>query len=134
MPATIVLSSPGLAPRTPEDAALMDPYLDRDIMLDARFMARIHETLTKGKDISSYMVDGTTGDFRGLPPLHFYYGGDEVLVGFAPRFAQACERAGVDYTMVIEPGMCHCYGAVPLFPEGARGYRQMLTVLRTARQ
>lgn len=134
MPATIVMSSPGLAPCTPEDAAVVDADVDRDIILDGRFMARVHTIMTKGKDIPSYMVDGTKGDFRGLPPLHFYFGGDELLVGFAPRFVEACQRAGVDYTMVVEPGMCHCYGAVPYFPEGARGYRQMLTDLREAQK
>lgn len=48
-------------------------------------------------------------DLTGLPPAYVAAGDDEVLVGAAKAFAALAEKAGVDVTLHVEPGMQHVY-------------------------
>ena len=48
-------------------------------------------------------------DLTGLPPAYCAAGDDEVLVGPTAAFAALAEKAGVDVTLHVEPGMQHVY-------------------------
>ena len=102
----------------------------RDVMVDAAFMETDRKIMTKGQPVPVYMLSGPKGDFTGLPPVHFYYGGDEVLSVVAESFADACKAANVPYTMTIAPGMCHCYAMVEWFPEGRQAREEIIGLLR----
>ena len=51
------------------------------------------------------------GDLKGLPPLHISAGGNEILLDDSIQFAQKARSAGVEVTLRVEKGMCHCYPA-----------------------
>lgn len=49
------------------------------------------------------------GNLAGLPPLHISAGGNEILLDDSVHFAEKARAAGVDVTLRIDKGMCHCY-------------------------
>lgn len=51
------------------------------------------------------------GDLTGLPPLHITAGSEEILLDDAIRFAEKAKQAGVEVTLIVGEGMCHCYPA-----------------------
>lgn len=58
------------------------------------------------------------GNLKGLPPLYISAGGNEILLDDSVRFAQKARNEGVEVTLRVESGMCHCYPAFGnLFPE-----------------
>ncbi len=72
------------------------------------------------------LVSPLYGDLEGLPPLLVLAGEDEVLRDDSIRFAHKAEQAGVDVTLRVEAGMCHCYPAcAPLFPEASRAMAEI---------
>lgn len=54
------------------------------------------------------------GDLRGLPPLLFPSGGDELFLDDARRFVEAAAEAGVDAALDVYEGMPHAFHAVVL--------------------
>lgn len=65
------------------------------------------------------------GDLAGLPPLHITAGGHETLLSDSTRFADRAKAAGVDVTLRVGAGMCHCYPAcAPMFPEAGAALRE----------
>lgn len=51
------------------------------------------------------------GSLAGLPPLHISAGSNEILRDDSIRFAEKARAAGVEVTLRIGKGMCHCYPA-----------------------
>jgi epsilon-lactone hydrolase len=49
------------------------------------------------------------GNLEGLPPMHISAGGNEILLDDSVHFAEKAKAAGVDVTLRIDKGMCHCY-------------------------
>jgi epsilon-lactone hydrolase len=49
------------------------------------------------------------GNLAGLPPLHISAGGNETLLDDSVRFAEKARAAGVEVSLRIDKGMCHCY-------------------------
>ncbi len=101
MPRQVIAVSPGSIPSSQKERAEMQALNSRDVMVDAAFMETDRKIMTKGQPVPVYMLSGPKGDFTGLPPVHFYYGGDEVLSVVAESFADACKAANVPYTMTI---------------------------------
>lgn len=63
------------------------------------------------------------GNLEGLPPLHISAGGNEILMDDSIHFAGKAKAAGVDVTLRIDKGMCHCY---PVFGDLFRESRLAL--------
>lgn len=71
------------------------------------------------------------GDLTGLPPLHISAGGHETLLSDSTRFATRAEDAGVDVTLHIGEGLCHCYPAcAPIFPEATQALEKICEFLK----
>lgn len=71
------------------------------------------------------------GDLRGLPPLLIHVGGDETLRDDSTRFAQKAKDAGMNVTLKVGAGMCHCYPAcAPLFPEATQAMEEICAFIR----
>ena len=51
------------------------------------------------------------GDLKELPPLHISVGSNEILLDDSLHFAEKAKAAGVDVTLRVGKGMCHCYPA-----------------------
>ncbi len=62
-------------------------------------------------DLRNPFISPLYGDLKGLPPLHISAGGNEILLDDSIQFTQKAQAAGVDVTLRIEEGMCHCYPA-----------------------
>jgi acetyl esterase/lipase len=63
------------------------------------------------------------GNLEGLPPLHISAGGNEILLDDSIQFAEKARDAGVEVTLRIDKGMCHCY---PVFGDLFRESRLAL--------
>jgi len=71
------------------------------------------------------------GDLRDLPPLLIYVGGDETLRDDSVRYARKAKDAGVEVTLRVGEGMCHCYPAcAPLFPEATRAMEEICSFIK----
>src|SRR5204863_308772 len=60
-------------------------------------------------------------DLRGLPPILFQLGEDELLLGDALRLVERALAAGVLATVEVWPGLWHIFQTQGTFPEIARG-------------
>ena len=130
MPELVVACSPGAVPMTEAERADMRALSPRDIMVDDAYMEPAGELMRHGRTVPDYMLNGTRGDFTGLPPIHLYYGGDEVLRAMAQPFQAACAARGVDFRLTVGEGLCHCYPLMRYFPEGRQANREIIRLLR----
>jgi len=79
-----------------------------------------------GADPRQPEISPLYGDLHGLPPLLLFAGGHETLLSDSTRFAQKAGQAGVDVTLRVGQGLCHCYPAcAPLFPEAVQALREI---------
>jgi epsilon-lactone hydrolase len=76
-----------------------------------------------GQDRSNPYISPLYGDLKGLPPLHLSAGGNETLLDDTIRFAKKAENAGVEVTLRVDKGMCHCY---PVFGNMFRESREAM--------
>lgn len=130
MPGRMVLSSPGTCPADEAEFAAMQALNGRDVLVDSAYMQTAGLLMAHGDpDVPLELIHITRGDFTGAPLTHFYYGSDEVLAACAKPFAAAYDKAGAQYTLHIEPGMCHCYPMLTFFPEGKRAYEEIVGLL-----
>jgi len=107
----------------PAAAAVLSPWTD--LMLTGKsYKANINKCLSpKGSaenasefyagetDKRNPFVSPLYGDLKGLPPLHISAGGNEILLDDSIQFAQKARSVGVEVTLRVENGMCHCYPA-----------------------
>ena len=107
----------------PAAAAVLSPWTD--LMLTGKsYKANANKCLSpKGSaENASQFYAGETdkrnpfvsplyGDLKGLPPLHISAGGNEILLDDSIQFAQKARSVGVEVTLRVENGMCHCYPA-----------------------
>jgi epsilon-lactone hydrolase len=79
-----------------------------------------------GSDKSNPLISPMYGDLSGLPPLHISAGGNEILLDDAVQFAHKARAAGVDVTLTVAKGMCHCYPVFgDLFRESKSAMREI---------
>lgn len=64
-----------------------------------------------GNDKRNPFISPLYGDLKDLPPLHISAGSHEILLDDSVRFAEKARVAGVDVTLRVGEGMCHCYPA-----------------------
>lgn len=80
----------------------------------------------RGRDFTDPYLSPLFGDLAGLPPLLLFAGGAETLRDDAVRFAHKAAASGVDATLRIGEGLCHCYPAcAPIFPEATQAMREI---------
>jgi acetyl esterase/lipase len=68
------------------------------------------------------------GDLKGLPPIYIHVGGDELLLDDSIRLAESGDKAGVDITVDVFPGMQHTFpmaaGRAPESDESLRRFAE----------
>lgn len=129
MPGLMIVSSPGSVPASEEEINKMQELNKHDILVDISFMTTIRSIMEHGTTVPEYMISGTKGNFTNFPMTHFYYGSDEILSAEAPYFAKAYEAYNAPCQIHIGRGMCHCYPALTLFPEGKQAQEEMIELL-----
>ncbi len=81
-------------------------------------------------DPKNPLISPLYGNLKGLPPIHIYAGENEILRDDSIKFAERAKKAGVDISLTVEKGMCHCYPAFsPLFPEAKRAMDEICEFL-----
>lgn len=71
------------------------------------------------------------GDLSNLPPLYISAGTNEILRDDSVRFAEKAKLAGVDVTLKVGEGMCHCYPAFGnLFRESKQALSEICDFLK----
>ncbi|MBN1904875.1 MAG: alpha/beta hydrolase [Deltaproteobacteria bacterium] len=82
-------------------------------------------------DPKNPLISPLYGDLKDLPPISIYAGENEILRDDSIAFAQRAREAGVQVTLTVEKGMCHCYPAFsPLFPEAKRAMNEICEFLK----
>jgi epsilon-lactone hydrolase len=77
------------------------------------------------------LISPIFGELEGLPPLHISVGDQEILFDDGCSFARKAEAAGVETTLLVGKGMCHCYPAFgKLFPEAHYAMNQICSFLK----
>ena len=137
----LAIKDKGLA--LPASAAVLSPWTD--LMLSGKsYQANVNKCLSpKGSaENASQFYAGETdkrnpfvsplyGDLKGLPPLHISAGGNEILLDDSIQFAQKARSVGVEVTLRVEKGMCHCYPAFGnLFRESRLALDEICNFLR----
>lgn len=69
------------------------------------------EFYSGGNDKRNPLISPLYGDLANLPPLHISCGSNEILRDDSIRFAEKARNVGVEVTLGIGEGMCHCYPA-----------------------
>lgn len=117
----LVLKDNGIA--LPAAAAVLSPWTD--LMLTGKsYRTNMEKCLSPkgsaenasefyagGADKRNPFISPLYGDSKGLPPLHISAGTREILLDDSVRFAEKARVAGVEVTLRIGEGMCHCYPA-----------------------
>ena len=107
----------------PAGAAVLSPWTD--LMLTGKsYQANANKCLSPkgssenasrfyagGNDKKNPLISPLYGDLKGLPPLHISAGSNEILLDDSLQFAQKAQDSGVEVTLRIGEGMCHCYPA-----------------------
>ncbi|MGH9000147.1 MAG: alpha/beta hydrolase [Acidimicrobiia bacterium] len=119
---TVVLKLRQLGQPLPAAIVPLSPYLDMELSgetMDSRAAtdALVSRPLAE-QMVGLYIADASPvdplanplhADLSGLPPAYVEAGDDEMLLDDAVRFAQLAEKAGVDVTLNVEPGMQHVF-------------------------
>jgi acetyl esterase/lipase len=89
------------------------------------------EFYARDNDKRNPYISPLYGDLNGLPPLHISAGSNEILRDDSIRFAEKAKAAGVDVTLLLGEGMCHCYPAFGnLFRESKLAHTEICDFLK----
>jgi len=127
----------------PAVAAVLSPWTDLSLSGESYQQNKYScvSTLGSPEYASAYYVGSNDrkhpyispmfGELAGLPPLHISAGSKEILLDDSVHFAKKAKEAGVDVTLTIGDGMCHCYPAFGnLLPESKDTLYEILAFLR----
>ena len=119
--ALLAIKDKGIA--LPAGAAVLSPWTDL-MRTGASYQTNIEKCLSPkgssenasefyagGADKRNPLISPLYGNLNGLPPLHISAGGNEILLDDSVQFARKARAAGVEVTLRVGEGMCHCYPA-----------------------
>lgn len=126
----------------PAKAAVMSPWTDLKLTGDSykknagkclspEGCAQYCSSFYAGNnDPENPLISPIYGNLEGLPPIRIYAGENEILRDDSISFAKKAKKAGVDISLTVEKGMCHCYPILsPLFPEAKKALSEILEFL-----
>lgn len=90
----------------------LDTRNNVDPFLSGARIRRVWRHIVELIDIKNPYASPLYGDYKGLPPLHFILGSDEVLYDDSIRAHEKCLKAGTPSTLSVYEGMFHVF---PLF-------------------
>ncbi len=130
----------------PAGAVVMSPVTDlTDPRAGSRVSNELHDAILsgdRGMEMREMYVGGQRGllrnpyvspvfgDFRGLPPLLFQVGGEEILLDDSRRCAARAKAAGVSAEVEIWQGMQHGWQGLPFVPEAKRALERVADFVR----
>lgn len=72
-----------------------------------------------------FLISPLFADAKGLPPLLFHTGTDEILLDDSIRFIEKARKAGVDVTLRTWEGLFHVFQMIPFMPETSQSLQQV---------
>ncbi len=127
MPKQVIAVSPGSCCNDKDLENRFRELEKKDVMIPYSFLDKVrHMILKHDNDIPEYMICAEKGDLRNVPMIHFFYGSNETLFAVAPKFEETCKKHNVPYTMTVGEGMFHCYPMFTFYPEGKKGFNEMM--------
>ena len=131
VPGYIMAISPGTCVDTDEEWLRMLELDRMDVAIPARYMRTAEDIMRHGDEsVPDYMIWLQRADFTGCPPVTFIYGSDETLYACAQSFAEAMDKSGAEYEMIVGKGMFHCYPVFPICREAAEGWDMMIEKMK----
>jgi acetyl esterase/lipase len=129
LPACAVLLSPAL------DCTLSSPsmaaYDGRDPMLQLANLLVLRSYYVRSpQEYANPEVSPLFADFRGLPPLFFQVGMQELLRDEATRAAEKAHAAGVDVELELWPGVAHVFQIADFLPESSHALDNIARFVR----
>jgi acetyl esterase/lipase len=128
MPACALMFSPGLG-------ALHKPDVLKGIkegpVLSFQSMQVFGEAIAVKDHLDHPLALLINQDFKGLPPLLFQAGSDEILLQDSIEGAARAEAAGVEVQLEVFEGMMHVFQIFGMLPESRRALAQAVTFIRT---
>jgi acetyl esterase/lipase len=126
-PAGIVLFSPWV------DITLADAEADALVRLDPMIAPaglRAAGSWWAGElDPHSPLVSPLYGDLAGLPPVHTFQGGRDILAPDAESLTRALRAAGTEAELELFPTAFHVFVGAPWTPEAQRALRRVAEIL-----
>lgn len=127
----------------PAAAAVLSPWTDlslsgksyktnANVCLSPKGSAENCSDFYAGKnDRKNPFISPLFGNLAGLPPLHISVGSNEILLDDSISFSEKARKEGVDITLEIGDGMCHCYPAFGnMFRESKKTLSEICTHLK----
>lgn len=132
MPEKMILISPGAVSDDEDWNRRIEELERKDIMVSSSFIERIGPIMRHGSELPEWVLNPWSRSFSGFPECHFWFGGDEILAASVPNFEDRCREAGIEYTMTVGEGMCHCYPFLPgpSFPEKEEAFREIVKQIK----
>jgi monoterpene epsilon-lactone hydrolase len=127
LPACGVLLSPSLDPKLSGVSATENA--DKDAMLSVTNIRKFMHNYLKDFEADDPRLMLVDADFRGLTPLLFQTGADEVLRDDSVRAAEKALDQGVKVQLEIWPGMGHVFQAVGFLPESKQALRNVINFI-----
>lgn len=143
MSSMVALRDAGLP--LPAGAVLLSPWADLAMTTDSSARNHPHDYLgtqeglrafarhyTGALSVTDPRVSVIHADLRGLPPLLILTGGAEILLDDSVRLAERARAAGVETTLIVEPGEVHVYVMFDQLSDAARRGWQAISAFITA--
>ena len=80
-------------------------------------VSHMGQLLLEGDGAADWLERIAPGDFRGLPPMLFQVGSNEMLLDDSTRAAAKAHASGVDVQVEVFDGMPHVFQGIPQLPE-----------------
>jgi acetyl esterase/lipase len=128
--------------RAPDGVVLFSPWVDatmsnpeiprllpRDPMLGPVGLEIAGDWWAGDDDARTPLVSPLFGNLAGLPPIHIYQGGRDILAADAKLFAAKVGAAGGEVDLQFYPGAIHVWAALTWLPEAHRALSDVAAVL-----
>lgn len=114
-----------LPDRTINTKAISDPFLNISLLENySKYYAGEFER-------NLPLISPVFADLKGLPPLLFHVGTNEILMDQTIQITKNARAFGVDVTLEIWDGMFHVFQILPFLPETQRSLDHIATFITT---
>jgi acetyl esterase/lipase len=128
--------------RAPDGLILFSPWVDatmsnqeipvllpRDPMLGPIGLEIAGDWWAGSDDPRTPLVSPLFGDLSGLPPMHIYQGGRDILAADSKLFAAKVRAAGGEADLQFYPSAIHVWVGLPWIPEARRALSDVAAVM-----
>lgn len=124
LPSKIILLSPWL------DITMTNPHIEdvqkEDNFLTLDYLDECAANYAGDEDRKNPYISPMYGDYKGLPPIVFHVGTDDILYPDCFLFRVKADKEGVDVTYRVWEDMIHNFMLLPFVPEARKAVEQII--------